>query len=121
MLRTDHPIKFNNVTIPYMSGWEEGFEVVENVYETEAGTDDVEIVRYGKLTVSCSTTCFVDTLRALIPFSTMNSFTLTRYDPLTGGNTTSTVRMRDFKYKLKEKTWNTGDGIWDVSFTLKEF
>lgn len=122
MLREDHPILFNDTPIPYMSGWSEEYETIENVFQTEAGTDDIDVTRYNKLSVSCSTVCFHDLLQTLFPFSKMASFTLTKFNPETGNDETRTVRMRDFKYSLKEDSWDLQtNGVWNVSFSLKEF
>lgn len=120
--KDEHPIKFNTTVIPFMSGWDENYEVVENVYQTEAGTDDIDVTRYGKLTVSCQTTCLYSVLQTLISFASLPSFILTKFNPVNGQDETRTVRMRDLKYSLKEKSWDLEEnGIWNVSFSLKEF
>ena len=120
---SDHPIKFNNTTIPFPKVWNEEHSTVENVYQTEAGTDQVSVTRYDKLTVSVETTCLASVTRIVTPFAKQDSFTLTKYSPETGQNETRTVRMRDLRCELQEKTSDLAvtDGIWRMSYTLEEF
>ena len=53
----DYPIKFNNEQIFTPSSWEESSAVVESVNETEAGTDQIIVTRYDKLSVSAAFQC----------------------------------------------------------------
>lgn len=119
----DYPILFNDVEIPWMRTWEEQYSTVEQVYQTEAGTDQIDVSRYGKLTVRCGTACLLDTLKKIKPFSELDSFTLKRWEPLKGEYEGRTVRMRQFQYALRAKSWDLteADGIWEVSFELEEF
>ena len=122
-LKTDYPIKFNTTVIPFPSGWEENPNVVENTFQTEAGTDKVEVIRYDKLSVSVSMKCLSSLVTTLGSFSRMDSFTLKRYNPTNDTYEERTVRMRGFKYKLVPKSQDLGatKGIWEVSFNLEEF
>lgn len=116
-------ILFNQTEIPFPKTWVENPQKLKNTFTTEAGTEVDLIVRAKKLVVSASTTCLDDTLKTYFQFRDMNSFTLTKYDPLTKSSTTATVRMTDFNYGLVEKSHNltATNGVWQVSYNLEEF
>lgn len=116
-------IYFNQTKIPFPKSWVENPQKLKNTFTTEAGTEIDLIVRQKRLSVSVSHTCLDDLLQTLFQFRDMNSFTLTRYDPLTKLATTSTVRMTDFNYSLVEKSHSLSvtNGVWDVSYNLEEF
>ena len=122
-----YPIMFDSTELPSPSQWDETSEVIENVNVTEAGTDQVEVTRYDKLTVNVkyriaedSTGGIANTLKE---FSKKSSFTLKRYDVLAKTYEERTVRMRDFKMSLvpKSEYLTAVNGVWDITFTLKEF
>lgn len=122
-----YPIMFNSTELPSPSQWDETSEVVENVNVTEAGTDQVEVTRYDKLTVNVKyriaeepTGGIANTLKE---FSKKASFTLKRYDVLAQAYEERTVRMRDFKASLvpKSEYLTAVNGVWEITFTLKEF
>ena len=46
-------IKFNDEIIFEPESWEESSEVIESVNQTEAGTDQIAVTRYDKLSISC--------------------------------------------------------------------
>ena len=50
-------ITFDDEEIIQPESWSEDSEVVETVDETEAGTDQISVVRYDKLSISCSFNC----------------------------------------------------------------
>ncbi len=119
----DFPVRFDETEIIQWSKWEEEREVIENTYETEAGTDQVDVVRYGKLTVSCEYRCHSEWLRIFTDFSEHDSIQVTLYDAKLLTSTTKTMRIRDFKTKPIEFSENVQDtnGVWNVSFKLEEF
>lgn len=47
----DYPTIINNTQLFQPNKWEETSEVVEETYRTEAGTDQVSVTRYDKLSV----------------------------------------------------------------------
>lgn len=119
----DFPIYFDDKEIMQWSKWEESHEVVENTYATEAGTDQVDVVRYDKLSVSCQFRCHSEWLANFSDFAKKNIIQVKLYDSALQDYTTRKMRMRDFKtvpIEHSEKMKDT-NGVWDVSFVLKEF
>ena len=122
-----YPIMFDTTELPSPSQWDETSEVIENVNVTEAGTDSVEVTRYDKLTVNVKYRIAEDPTggiaNTLKEFSKKASFTLKRYDVLAKTYEERTVRMRDFKVSLvpKSEYLTAVNGVWDITFTLKEF
>ena len=117
----DYPYKFNDTVMLYPISWQETFTPVEEI--TEAGTDIVAVTRYGKLSVSASYKVSDTWLRTIKAFSTMDSFTLYRYDAVSEGYEQHTVRMRGLsisRVRYSEDIAVT-NGIWEVSFNLEEF
>ncbi len=116
-------IYFNETEIPFPHSWVENPEKLKNTFTTEAGTEIDLIIRARKLSVSFSTTCLDNELKTYLQFRDMNSFTLTKYNPLTKTSETATVRMTDFNYSLVRKSHKLSvtNGIWEVSFNLEEF
>ena len=122
MLLTDHPIKINDEEIIWPEQWDESSEVVENVNQTAAGTDQIEVIRYDKLAVSCSFSCSPEWAARFKAWSKQAYVTLTRYDVETKTDEDRDVRIRDFSCSLQSGSYRiTPDGIWDVSFTMTEF
>ena len=44
----DYPVYFDTTEVMQWSKWDENRTVIENAYETEAGTDQIDVVRYGR-------------------------------------------------------------------------
>lgn len=120
---SDYPVTFDGTEIMQWTSWEESYNVIENLYETESGTDQVDVVRYGKLSVDCSYRCHSDWMHTFIGFSKRDQITVGMYDVETMDMISRTMRIRNFKYspiEFSEKVEDT-NGVWDVSFTLEEF
>ena len=118
----DYPILFNDTEIMQWSKWEESYETIENVYETEAGTDQINVIRYGRLQVDAQFRCHSDWLSRFRAFANMDTLELHQYDTETKAYKTFTVRIREFKaqpVEFSEKVPDT-NGVWDVSFVIKE-
>lgn len=116
-------IYFNQTKMPWPKSWVENPQKLKNTFTTEAGTEIDLIVRAKKLVVSASTTCLSAELKTYFQFRDMNSFTLTKYNPLTETSETATVRMTDFNYELVAKSHKLSgqNGVWNVSYNLEEF
>lgn len=116
-------IYFDQTEIPFPHSWVENPEKLKNTFTTEAGTEIDLIVRAKRLSVSVATVCLDDELKTYFQFRDKNSFTLTKYDPLTKSSTTATVRMDSFNYELVRKSsgLTATNGVWKVSFNLEEF
>lgn len=121
--------KFNNTEILYPLSWDESYEVIENSAQSEAGTDLLSVVRYGKMSVSCSFRVSSTWLATFKSFRDLDSFTLSINVGWTEGAEptavyeTHTVRMRGFTQSRIPKSEDIGVSIalWDISFTLEEF
>ena len=119
----EYPIYFDDTKIFTPENWQESYDVVENTNQTEAGTDQVIVVRYDKLSVSASFHCSSRWAAKFAEFRDKNSIAVKLYDLKTQDYKTRTMRMRNFKSepeKNSEKTKNT-NGLYTVSFDLQEF
>lgn len=118
--------KFNDTEILYPLSWDESYEVIESTGQSEAGTDLVNVVRYGKMSVSCSFRVSSTWLATFKSFRDLDSFTLSicvGYENEEPIYETHTVRMRGFAQSRMPKSEDLAItvGIWDISFTLEEF
>ena len=122
MLKT-YPLKFDGTAIPFPNSYSIANSVLENVNESEAGMDIVQIRRMQKMTLSLSFR-LMDSYLAFFEGYAYSSSTIevSIYDAVTKAYTTKTMRMRDFQYKLVEKSELVNDinGMYDISFSLIE-
>ncbi len=119
----DFPILINNEVIPEPITWTETSNVIENVNTTEAGTDQVSVTRYDKLSVSCSFQCTSIWAKKLKEFSLEAQLEISIYDLIFEDYRLRYMRIRGFKaepVKNSQRTRNT-NGLWEVSFNLEEF
>jgi len=119
---SNYPILFDDTEIPFPAKWQEAFETIEDVNETEAGTDILNIRRIGKLTVNAEHGALSDLVKILRQFSQLPTFVLSIYDMIEEDYKTYTVRMRDYHEELVEKSAGVAvsQGVWKVSYTLYE-
>lgn len=119
----DYPVYFDNTKILWALKWDEDSDVVENVSESEAGTDIVNVVRMDKLTISCKYKCSDVWARTFKEFSLQDSIEVKRFNVLTGGYETRTMRMRNFSISMDKKSEKVrgSHGVWEVTFKLEEF
>lgn len=117
------PLKFDGTAIPFPNSYDISNSVIENVNESEAGIDVVQIRRMQKMTLSLSFR-LMDSYLAFFEGYAYSSSTIevSIYDAVTKAYTTKTMRLRDFKYKLVEKSELVNDinGMYDISFSLIE-
>lgn len=114
-------ITLNGEKIPFPQKLSESYEVIENVYETEAGTDNVVVTRAEKLTLSLSfqlSSAWAQRMRVLA--KTQN---ITAVIDEAGESKTRTMRIRNYKSDLVENSRLTPGtaGLWNVSFDLIEY
>lgn len=123
VVSSDYPLKFNNEEMYYPSSFSIDEEVIDKTNQTEAGTDQVQLVRTGKVTMNFSTKCLPQWLARYKYYSALASFNVSYYDVSINGYVTKTVRMRDFKWSVVKDSYELENiaGIYDVSFVLKEF
>ena len=120
---SSYPILFDGERVFTPSSWEESSAVVESVNETEAGTDQVIVTRYDKLSVSAAFQCSSRWAGKFKAYSKRDTVTVSTYDVESHGYTQRMMRIRSFKMapvERSERVRNT-DGLWAVSFTLEEF
>lgn len=119
----DFPIYFNAEELPFPSTWTENSEVVETINQTEAGTQQVEVVRYDRLSVSVGYVCTDTLAKKLKAFSKQNSINVSYYDIETDDYLMRVMRMRKFSANLRKGSADllAVRGVWDISFTLEEF
>ena len=120
---SEYPIYFDDVKLFTPESWEESYAVIENTNQTEAGTDQVIVTRYDKLSVSASFKCSSRWAAKFAEFRDKDSIQVKLYDLKTQDYKTRTMRMRNFKTgpeKNSEKTKGT-NGLYTVSFDLQEF
>lgn len=117
------PILFNGNAIPFPNSYDISNSVIENVNTSEAGTDIIQIKRMAKMTLSLSFRLMDSYLAFFEGYAYSNStITVSIYDATTKAYITKTMRMRDFSYKLVEKSELVNDinGMYDISFSLVE-
>jgi len=119
----DFPLYFDSTVMPQPHTWTETSNVVETVNKTEAGTDQVDVVRLDKLTISVEYGCTDDLARTLKAFSKQNSIVVKYYDIETDDYKQRTMRMRKFSVALVQHSNEllAVRGVWRVSFDLEEF
>lgn len=119
----NYPIYFDETEILRPVKWQRSFDVVENVKKTEGGTDVVEVIRNDKLSISAQFGVTGRWAKVFKAFSKKNSIEVRMYDTESEQYETRTMRMRNYKESLKKNSelLTEVNGVWDISFTLKEF
>ena len=119
----DFPIKFDTTELFRPEKWDESYETIETVNQTEAGTDSTAITRFNKLTVSCEFSCTDEWKKTFLEFSKKLSFKLFYYDVETSAYVEKTVRMRNFRSgtEVHSDYITQSFGLYNVSFDLIEF
>ena len=118
-----YPIKFDTLPIPFPNSMDISNEVLENINETEAGTDIAQIRRIEKLTISMSFRLMDSYLAFFETFAfSTNYIQVQFYSATLQTYQMKNMRMRDFKYKLVESSEKVHDinGMYDISFSLIE-
>lgn len=120
---SDYPIKFGQEVIFAPESWEESSQVIENINTTEAGTDQISVTRYDKLSISCSFQCSSVWAKKFKEYSKQGEIAVSIYDLIAEEYKTRTMRIRNFKASLVANSRSTPNtvGLWDISFSLEEF
>ena len=87
--------------------------------ETEAGTIQRDVVRYGRKEIALSFTVSVAWLKKLSVYKDMAKLRTSYFDPKTGEMAETQMYVDGFRSSLLKDT--SKKGLWNVSFTLKEF
>ena len=127
-LLNTYPILINNEPVLSPHSWTENSNTVETVNQTEAGTDQIDVTRLDKLSISVTyaiaeTSDGTGWAKKFKGFSKLNSLIVKRYDILEAGYEERTMRMRNFSANLVPKSdyLPAVNGVWEISFTLEEF
>ncbi len=123
MALSSYPILFDEEAIFEPASWDEDSEVIETINQTEAGTDQIVVTRYDKLTISCSFQCSSAWTKKFKEYSQQDSIEVSIYDHIEQEYEVRTMRIRDFKIQLVDNSWKVQgtSGLWNVSFNLTEF
>lgn len=119
----NYPVKFNTEEIPEPVKWDEDFANVENVIQTEAGTDVVIVARYGKLSVAAQFNCSSRWAAKFAAYRDAGAIEVESYDIKTGGYKQRKMRIQDFKSSVVENSYRTSgtNGLYTISFILEEY
>ena len=120
---SQYPTYFNTTQILNPTSWNEKFDAVRNVAQTEGGMDDVTLIRTRKYSVSATYHVTDKWARIFEKFSWLHEFTLKRYDVYDRAYEELTVRMEDLQInRLKgSETIAVSNGLYEVSFNLVQF
>lgn len=124
MLNEDYPIIFDETEINITKRrWQinKGNIITQNT--TEAGTEDIEILRFGKTSIAAQFRCMDDWTSTLMAFASQPSVTVKFYDPETKAYATKLMHMDGVNVSQVKYTdgLDVSNGIYDISFTLVEF
>lgn len=118
----DYPIIFDNTELFTPDKWEESYEVLENVNETEAGTDSIEVTRDEKLTIYAEFSCTSEWVRRFRLFS-KHIVNVRIYDSETDAYKTYQMRIRNFKKGTEQHSEyvRSSVGLYNVTFDLIQY
>lgn len=124
MLKTDYPLIIDSTTVNIKClrfQINHGNITTENT--TEAGTTDIEILRFGKVTINCQYRCMDEWTSFFVQCSKKPILTVKYYDPDTKAYAEKSMHMDAITTGLLKKSEDLAvtNGIYDVSFTLVEF
>lgn len=110
-------LTFNNVVIPNAITMSEEYDNIENVNQSEEGTDLINVVRLQKLSLSCKFNCSSYWKNQLLTLAALSDATLV-YNSTTYNN----VRFRITSCGLVENSEDVAntDGLWEVSGVFSE-
>ncbi len=112
---------FDNVNLPFPVSYDLDLGDVEadSSGETEAGTTQRDVVRSGVVTISVSFKVSPQWLKVLTAYSKKDRIAVRYFDTEELDLKSTEMFISGFKAKLKKDT--SYKGLWEVSFTLKEF
>ena len=121
---SSYPIYFDNTELTIRRiQWSRGYENLANVSETEAGTDDVEVIRKGKAVIGAAFNCSDRWASILSAFNDQQSIQVRFYDIKTKDYVTLKMRMEDLNIdEVQDSDRVSGtNGLYIVTFNLVEF
>lgn len=124
MLVEDYPIVIDNTEVPIKKQqWNRSYVNVSNIAQTEAGTDDVEVLRFGKTTISASFKCTDTWAKFFAECNGKPYLTVKFYDLETETYAEKTMRMDSLtinEIRFSDRI-DVSNGLYNVSFRLLEF
>ena len=87
--------------------------------ETEAGTIQRDVIRMGVVQIAVAFSVTAKWLKILTAFKQQESISVQYYDPETFNRRTAQMFIEGYQAKLRKDT--SYQGLWEVSFTLREF
>ena len=112
---------FDGENLPLPDSYEVELEDVEadSGGETEAGTTQRDVVRYGVVRIPVSFSVTAKWLKKLAGYAKLDKISVQYFDVETSELKLSEMYVTGYKAKLKKDT--SYKGLWTVSFTLREF
>lgn len=104
----------NEFKVP--QSWKENYHTIENVSQSEAGTDLSTVTRFNKLTLQITT--IVDSRDK----SKLKNLSETPFVRVQIGEAFKICRLRNFTAELipKSDKFETTEGLWTVTYNLEE-
>lgn len=124
MLARDYPTYFDETEVKVKwTQWSVSKENVVNERETEAGTDDVDIVRSGKTSIQASAPVTARWAGFFEGKSSQKTIFVQYFDPANGQYAYKIMRMTGFSLELVENSdrVESTNGLYYVSFDLVEY
>lgn len=124
MLYRDFPVIFDDTEINvHFTQWSETLDNITNERETEEGTDDVEVIRTGKATITASAQCTDRWAGIFESFNNAGAIQVKTYSARTKGYITREMRMVGYSSELVEYSdrIESTNGLYYVSFDLVEY
>ena len=114
-------LNFDGEDIPFPTSYSVDISDVESdaVGETEAGTTQRDVIRSGVYTISVSFQVSAGWLKTLSAYKQKKSIQVKFFDP--GSLSVKETAMFVDGYKVDLEKDTSYQGLWKVSFTLKEF
>lgn len=114
-------LNFDGENLPLPDSYEVSMSDVETNSggETEAGTMQRDVVRFGVVEIGVSFSVTPTWLKKLTVYKQKSKIAVKYFDPETVEVKSTEMYIDGFKAKLEKDT--SYKGLWTVSFTLKEF
>lgn len=106
--------RINNTVLPIPAAWSESYETIENVNQSEAGTDLTSLIRANKLSVSISSNLTETQKAALLEYATEPTVTVTI------GAASKTMRLRNVTASRVRWSEKNLEELWEVTYDLME-
>ena len=124
MLSRDYPTYFDETEVKVKwTTWAVSKENVVNERETEAGTDDVDIIRAGKTSIQATASVTSRWAGFFERLSSRPMFFVEYYSPASDQYDVKKMRMTDYNCELVENSdkIESTNGLYYVSFNLVEY